>query len=92
MSQIRYLTAGESHGKTLVVIIEGFPSNLRIDIDKINEELARRQGGYGRGGRMKIEKDTAEIVLVIKLKKTFLLLHFLQDPVDQLLCHGDKVK
>jgi len=70
MSQIRYLTAGESHGKTLVVIIEGFPSNLRIDIDKINEELARRQGGYGRGGRMKIEKDTAEIVSGLRFGKT----------------------
>jgi len=70
MSQIRYLTAGESHGKTLVVIIEGFPSNLRIDLDKINEELARRQGGYGRGGRMKIEKDTAEIVSGVRFGKT----------------------
>ena len=70
MSQIRYLTAGESHGKTLVVIIEGFPSNLRIDIDKINEELVRRQGGYGRGGRMKIEKDTVEIVSGVRFGKT----------------------
>lgn len=70
MSQIRYLTAGESHGKTLVIIIEGFPSNLRIDIDQINNELARRQGGYGRGGRMKIEKDTAEIVAGVRFGKT----------------------
>lgn len=70
MSHIRYLTAGESHGKTLAVIIEGFPSNLRIDIDKINLELSRRQGGYGRGGRMKIEKDTAEIVSGVRFGKT----------------------
>lgn len=59
---LRYCTAGETHGKCLTVIIEGMPSGVRIDIDKINAALAARQQGYGRGGRMKIEKDTAEIL------------------------------
>ena len=70
MSQIRYLTAGESHGQALVLIVEGFPANLEISIDEINRELARRQGGYGRGGRMKIEKDKAEVLAGIRFGKT----------------------
>ncbi len=70
MSQIRYLTAGESHGQALVLIVEGLPANLEISIDEINRELARRQGGYGRGGRMKIEKDTAEVLAGIRFGKT----------------------
>lgn len=59
---LRYFTAGETHGKCLTVIVEGMPSNAKIDLDKINECLAKRQQGYGRGGRMKIEKDTAQIL------------------------------
>ena len=59
---MRYLDAGESHGKGLTAIIEGLPSGLKIDLDKINDELSRRQKGYGRGGRMKIETDKAEIL------------------------------
>jgi chorismate synthase len=59
---LRYFTAGETHGKCLTVIVEGMPSNVKISIDKINEALAKRQQGYGRGGRMLIEKDTAEIL------------------------------
>lgn len=59
---LRYFTAGETHGKCLTVIVEGMPSGVKISIDKINEQLARRQQGYGRGGRMAIEKDTAEIL------------------------------
>ncbi len=63
MSNIfRFLTSGESHGKCLNVIIDGIPSDVCIDNDFINKDLARRQIGYGRGGRMKIEKDTAEIL------------------------------
>ena len=53
---IRYLEAGESHGKGLVAIIEGLPAGISIDIAFINQQLARRQGGHGRGGRMKIRK------------------------------------
>lgn len=59
---LRYFTAGETHGKCLTVIVEGMPAGVKIDIDKINADLARRQQGYGRGGRMLIEKDTAQIL------------------------------
>jgi chorismate synthase len=59
---IRFLTAGESHGKVLTVILDGIPAGLPITDSTINHELARRQKGYGSGGRMKIEKDTAQIL------------------------------
>ncbi|MCJ1784115.1 chorismate synthase [Mammaliicoccus sciuri] len=59
---MRYLTSGESHGPQLTVIIEGVPANLKIDVNEINEEMFKRQGGYGRGRRMQIEKDCVEIV------------------------------
>ena len=59
---LRYFTAGETHGKCLTVIIEGVPAGIKISLDKINRELAKRQKGHGRGGRMLIEKDTAEIL------------------------------
>lgn len=59
---LKYLTSGESHGKCLVAILEGMPANLHIDIDNINNELKKRQTGYGRGGRMAIEKDNVEIL------------------------------
>lgn len=70
MRQFNFITAGESHGKGLVAIIEGLPAGLKIDIDFINRELWRRQQGYGRGGRMKIESDTAEIISGIRHGKT----------------------
>lgn len=63
---LRYFTAGETHGKCLTVIIEGVPAGFNISLDKINEQLAKRQKGYGRGGRMLIEKDTAEILSGIR--------------------------
>ncbi|NDI34357.1 chorismate synthase [Chengkuizengella sediminis] len=59
---MRYLTAGETHGPQLTAIIEGMPSNLKINFEEINRELQRRQKGYGRGRRMQIEKDAANIV------------------------------
>jgi chorismate synthase len=59
---LRYLTAGESHGPQLTSIIEGMPAGIRIKEEVINIDLARRQSGYGRGGRMLIEKDTVEIL------------------------------
>ncbi|GIO59027.1 chorismate synthase [Paenibacillus cellulositrophicus] len=59
---IRYLTAGETHGPQLTAIIEGLPSQLKLDFEAINFQLARRQKGHGRGRRMQIEKDTANIV------------------------------
>ncbi|PKM81276.1 MAG: chorismate synthase [Firmicutes bacterium HGW-Firmicutes-14] len=58
---LRYLTAGESHGPALTTIIEGLPSGIPLTEEYINTQLARRQGGYGRGGRMQIEKDTVVI-------------------------------
>ncbi len=66
----RFLTSGESHGKCLNAIIEGVPSGINIDIDFINKELSRRQVGYGRGGRMLIEKDTAEILSGVRHGKS----------------------
>jgi len=67
---LRILTAGESHGKSLAGIIEGFPSNVAINIDEIHQDLARRQQGYGRGGRMKIEQDRIEILSGVRDGKT----------------------
>ncbi len=58
---LRFFTAGESHGPCLTAIVEGFPAGVTIDIEQVNHDLARRQQGYGRGGRMKIEKDEAQI-------------------------------
>lgn len=60
MSNFRFLTSGESHGKCLNAIIEGVPSGFKIDEDFINAELKRRQVGYGRGKRMQIESDKCE--------------------------------
>ncbi len=59
---LRYLTAGESHGPGLCAIAEGFPAGVTIDLARVDADLARRQKGYGRGGRMKIEKDTAQFI------------------------------
>lgn len=58
----RFTTAGESHGRALVAIVEGLPAGMPVNIDHINHELARRQQGYGRGARMKIEQDRVEIL------------------------------
>lgn len=59
---LRYFTAGETHGKCLTAIVEGMPSGVKISVDEINKQLAKRQKGYGRGGRMLIETDTVEIL------------------------------
>jgi chorismate synthase len=59
---LRFLTAGESHGPSLSVIVDGFPAGVPIDSERIDRELKRRMGGYGRGGRMKIEDDRVEIL------------------------------
>ncbi|KIL41551.1 chorismate synthase [Gordoniibacillus kamchatkensis] len=67
---MRYLTAGETHGPQLTAIIEGFPSNVTIDADAVNFQLARRQKGHGRGRRMQIEKDTARFVGGVRHGKT----------------------
>lgn len=67
---MKLTTAGESHGKALVAIIEGLPAHLPISLDKINAELALRQGGFGRGARQKIEKDKAEILTGVRNGET----------------------
>ncbi len=66
LTKLRYLTSGESHGPALHVILEGMPAGLGIQVESINRQLARRQKGYGRGGRMKIETDRAEILSGIR--------------------------
>src|SRR5713226_4557805 len=63
---LRFLTAGESHGKALIAILEGLPAGLTIDFEAITAELRRRQGGYGRGRRMAIESDRAEVLSGIR--------------------------
>lgn len=67
---LRFLTAGESHGPALVVIVEGLPAGLDVDVDAIDEDLRRRQGGYGRGQRMKIERDRVEILSGLRFGRT----------------------
>ena len=67
---LRYLTAGESHGPQLTAIIEGLPAGLEISAEAINLDLARRQQGYGRGGRMKIETDRVEILSGVRWGET----------------------
>lgn len=70
MTKLRFLTAGESHGPCLTAIVDGLPAGIVIDTAAINRELSRRQGGYGRGGRMRIEKDRMEILAGVINGKT----------------------
>src|SRR5215467_14060793 len=67
---LTYRTAGESHGPALIALVEGLPAHLPIDFDFIDHELKRRQGGYGRGGRMKIEKDQVRFLSGVRHGKT----------------------
>jgi len=67
---LRFLTAGESHGPCLTAIVEGLPAGLSLDVEAINRDLARRQGGYGRGKRMQIERDRVEILSGVIAGKT----------------------
>jgi chorismate synthase len=67
---LRFLTAGESHGQGLVVILEGMPAGLPLDIEQVAAELRRRQGGYGRGRRMQIESDRAEVLSGVRHGET----------------------
>jgi len=62
MPTLDYRTAGESHGEALITVVEGMPAGVTVDVDFINAELVRRQGGYGRGDRMKIERDAVNIL------------------------------
>jgi len=65
-TKLRYLTSGESHGPGLYTVLEGMPSGLPLQVDYINQQMARRQKGYGRGGRMKIETDNVEITAGVR--------------------------
>lgn len=67
---MRYFTAGESHGQELTAIVEGVPAGLRVSEEQINADLARRQSGYGRGGRQKIERDTVRVTGGIRFGRT----------------------
>jgi chorismate synthase len=70
VSALTWTTAGESHGRALVGTLEGFPAGLELSTERVDRELARRQGGYGRGGRMKIERDTIELLSGTRLGVT----------------------
>jgi len=83
MTKLKFLTAGESHGQALTCILDGLPSNLALYADDINKDLARRQKGFGRGGRMKIETDRVQILSGVRNGKT------LGSPVSLLIENKD---
>src|SRR4051795_9170538 len=83
MSAFRFKTAGESHGPGLVAIVEGLPAGLELDRAALDRDMARRQLGHGRGGRMKIESDTVEIRAGVRHGRT------LGSPVAVLVAHRD---
>jgi len=80
---LRYLTAGESHGRSLIAIVEGMPSGLTVEASDIDRDLARRQGGYGRGGRMAIEKDRVTLNSGVRHGQT------LGSPVSMVVANRD---
>ncbi len=80
---LRYLTAGESHGRAILAILEGMPAGLKIELNRVNGELKRRQQGFGRGLRMQIEKDRAQILSGLKNSRT------LGSPVALLILNKD---
>src|SRR5688500_19402906 len=83
MSVLSYRTAGESHGKALITLVEGLPAGVPVDSAFIDNELRRRQGGYGRGGRQKIETDRADFLTGVRLGQT------IASPVAMLIPNKD---
>src|SRR3954467_1957362 len=86
----KFTTAGESHGKALITVLEGLPAGLPIDIATVDHELWRRQQGYGRGGRMKIEKDEVQVLSGVRQGRT------LGPPIALMIenrdfVHGDQI-
>ena len=80
---LRYLTSGESHGRSLTVVLDGLPSGLTLKRTEIDHELSRRQGGYGRGGRQAIEKDRVDITSGVRFGKT------LASPIAMVIANKD---
>jgi chorismate synthase len=80
---LRFSTAGESHGEALVALLSGMPAGLAVDLDFVNRELWRRQQGYGRGGRMKIERDSAHVLSGVRHG------HTIGSPIALLLANND---
>src|ERR1700720_2162642 len=80
---LRFSTAGESHGESLVATVSGMPAGVAVDQEFVDRELWRRQKGYGRGGRMRIEKDTAHILSGVRHGKT------IGSPVAMVLANND---
>src|SRR5215211_9199426 len=83
MATLSYRTAGESHGKALVTLVEGMPAGVAIDKDFIDNELRRRQGGYGRGGRQKIETDAIDFLTGVRMG------HSIGSPITMLIPNKD---
>jgi chorismate synthase len=83
VSELRWITAGESHGPALVGILEGFPSGFPLSVERVDAELARRQGGYGRGGRMRIETDRVALQSGVRAGRT------LGSPIALALANAD---
>jgi chorismate synthase len=83
MATLSYRTAGESHGPALVALVEGMPHGCPIDVDLINRELHRRQGGYGRGGRQKLETDLVEFLTGVRLG------HTIGSPITMMVLNAD---
>ena len=80
---LRFLTAGESHGRGMVAILEGIPAGLAVDADAVDVQLARRMQGYGRGARMKIERDRVEWLSGVRAGET------LGSPIAMLVANKD---
>jgi len=80
---LRFFTAGESHGEALIALVSGLPAGLAVDLEFINRELWRRQQGYGRGGRMKIERDSVHVLSGVRHGKT------IGSPIAMLLANND---
>src|SRR5690242_16419602 len=83
MASLTYRTAGESHGRGLIALVEGIPAGVTIDKAFIDGELRRRQGGFGRGGRQKIETDRVEFLSGVRRGKT------IASPVTMLIANKD---
>jgi len=83
MATLVYRTAGESHGKAMLALVEGMPAGVPVDKEFIDAELRRRQGGYGRGGRQKIETDKVEFLSGVRMNRT------IASPVTMMIVNKD---